>query len=314
LKKTGFVLTIAAFAGCALPAIAGPVTVPDATMLTSLTSCEVQTCGTNPHTLTYNGLFSGYSTQTVGEGAFISVSGTPFPVLTAEVPTEGANADINAQFTYFFEVVPISGDTTQTPVLLGVNATGSNTVNTTGNGTHGNPTNDAATFLGLQVVSNSGGAPVFIDRTIIQYEAGINNDLSCTPENTTPAPVGAGFLGTVTVSCGASSGSGGINETGSYMISTNQVYDVTLQTDITVGTANDGNAAGAGTVEGIVTMDPTFTVPAGYMIITSAGIGNGAPAAAPEPATWTMLAAGMGLVILAKRRVSRANRGGVPVR
>jgi hypothetical protein len=196
-------------------------------------------------------------------------------------------------------------------VLLGVDATGSNTVNTTGNGTHGQPTNSAGTFLGLQVVSNSGGAPVFMDQAILQYEADINNDLSCSPENTSPTPVGAGFLGAATVSCGASSASGGINETGSYTISTNQVYVVTLQTDITVTTANDGNANGAGTVEGIVTMDPIFTVPAGYTIILSTGVGNGVQSSSgvPEPATWTMLAAGMGLLILAKRRrASRASR------
>jgi hypothetical protein len=309
-------LTIATFAGCALPGWAAAVTVPDATMLTSLTSCETQTCGTNPHALNYNGLFSGYSTETVGEGAFISVSGTPFPVLTADVPTEGANADINAQFTYFFEVVPNSGNPNPAPVLLGVNATGSNSVNTTGNGTHGQPTNSAGSFLGLDVTSNSGGGLVFQDRVILQYEAGINNDLSCSPENTTPAPLGAGSVGAVTVSCGASSASGGINETGSYTISTNQVYDVTLQTDITVTTANDGNAAGAGTVEGLVTMDPTFTVPAGYTIVLSTGVGNGlqGQSGVPEPATWTMLAAGMGLLIAAKRRVSRASRDGARAR
>jgi hypothetical protein len=200
-------------------------------------------------------------------------------------------------------------------VLLGVNATGSNTVNTTGNGVHGNPSNDAGSFLGLEVTSNSGGGVVFQDKVILQYSSGINDDLSCGSTNTTPAPVGNGFLGAATVSCGASSASGGINETGSYMIVTNQVYDVTLQTDINVGTANDGNASGAGTVEGMVTMDPTFTVPAGYTIILSAGIGN-TPAASgvPEPATWSMLAAGMGLLVLAKRRVSRANRGGAPAR
>jgi hypothetical protein len=198
-------------------------------------------------------------------------------------------------------------------VLLGVNGTGSSAVNTTGNGTHGQPSNDAGTFLGLEVTSNSGGGVVFQDRVILQYEAGINDDLSCSPENTSPAPLGAGVLGAATVSCGASSASGGINETGSYMISTNQVYDVTLETNITVGTANDGNASGAGTVEGIVTMDPNFTVPAGYTLVLSAGVGNGVQgqSGVPEPATWTMLAAGMGLLIAAKRRsVSRANRDG----
>jgi hypothetical protein len=310
LKPTGFFFTIAASTAFALPGWAATV-VPDATMLTSLTSCEVQTCGVNPHTLTYNGLLSGYSTQTVGEGAFISASGFASPVLSAQVPTSGANADINAQLTYFFEVVPNGGSTTPAPVLLGVSAVGTNTVNTTGNGTHGNPSNSASSFLGLQVVSNSGGAPVFIDNVILQYQAGINNDLSCT-STTDSSAAGVGVVGASTVSCGASSGSGGITEAGSYMISTNQVYAVTLQTDITVGTANDGNASGAGTVEGIVTMDPTFTVPVGYSLILSASVGNGTQSGVPEPATWTMLAAGMVFLILANRqRVSRANRAGV---
>jgi hypothetical protein len=258
---------------------------------------------------------SGYSTQTVGEGAFITESVSPFPVLTADVPTEGANADINAQLTYFFEVVPNSGNTTQTPVTLGVNATGSNAVNTTGNGVHGQPSNSASTFLGLEVQSNSGGAVVFEDNVILQYANDINNDLSCSSSNTSPTPLGAGVLGASTESCGASSASGGITETGSYAISTNQVYAVTLQTDITVTTANDGNASGAGTVEGLVTMDPDFTVPAGYTILLSSGVGNGVQSGVPEPATWTMLAAGMGLLIVAKRRrVSRASRDGAQAR
>jgi hypothetical protein len=84
--------------------------------------------------------------------------GIDVSVLSAQVPTTGANADINAQLTYYLEVVPNSGSLTPAAVLLGVNATGSSTLNTTG-GTDGNPTNSGNSFLGLQVTSNSGGAP-----------------------------------------------------------------------------------------------------------------------------------------------------------
>jgi len=70
----------------------------------------------------------------------------------------------------------------------------------------------------------------------------------------------------------------------------NAVYQVVMQT---IATAYDGHTASA-------YVDPTFTAPAGYTVVTSAGIGNGAPVAAtPIPAAlplFTAALAGFGLL------------------
>jgi hypothetical protein len=119
-------------------------------------------------------------------------------------------------------------------------------------------------------------------------------------------------LGTAGIGCGGSSVSGGFNETGSYSISTNSLYEVVMIEMLQVGTDNNGLAQGPGTVQANAFIDPTFTVPAGFQIDLSPGVGN---SSTPEPGTWAMLSAGIGLLAAAKvRRVNRSNRVSAPTR
>src|SRR5580658_2839405 len=98
---------------------------PAAGIITDLTQCETQTCGSFTPNLTYNGAFSSFpGTQTVGEGSYVTATGTPLPTLSSQVPTAGASAVISAELLYYIEVVPLNGNTNVTPVQLGVNAVG----------------------------------------------------------------------------------------------------------------------------------------------------------------------------------------------
>jgi MYXO-CTERM domain-containing protein len=92
--------------------------------------------------------------------------------------------------------------------------------------------------------------------------------------------------------------SGGFNETGSYSISTNSLYEVVLNEIVTVGTHNNGFGEGAGTVQGTSFIDPTFTVPAGFQLDLSPGVGNSSTA--PEPGDWMMVAAGLALLVFTR--------------
>ena len=203
-----------------------------------------------PHNLSYNGPLSGYSgTQTVGEGANVTITGSPLPSVNSQVPTSGANAIITAELNYLIEVVPVDGDPNVVPVQLGVNAVGTTSASTVANSspTIGGGLNDAADFLQLALLSDSSGTAVFSDTVTLQYVIGLSNQGVCSDSNTSTT-TGAGFISNVSLSCGGSSASGGINETGSYSISANDLYEVVMIANITVATQNDGNANGSGSV------------------------------------------------------------------
>jgi hypothetical protein len=240
--------------------------------------------------------------QTVGEGSFVTTTGFPLPTLNSQVPTAGANSLITAELNYFLEVVPLNGNTNSVPVQIGVNAVGTTSVTTVANstpdpGVKASGLNDASDFLQLALLSDSSGGAVFSDTVNLHYINGfIFNQgvvVGCDSENTSGA-TGAGFITGVTAGCGSSTASGGINENGSYSISTNAIYEVVMIANLTVGTANDGLALGSGSVLANEFIDPAFSVPTGYQLVLSDGIGNGA--AAPEPGAWMMAAAGLGLI------------------
>jgi hypothetical protein len=311
--KSTILSSVAAFATLALPAFGSPLVLTPATITVDLTQCEVQTCGSLPPNVTYNGPLSGFSgSVAAGEGISVTATGFPFPTLTSTVPLSGASALIDAELIYLIEVVPTNGDTTVSPVEIGVNGVGSTFATTIGTG------NEANAFVELQLASDSGGDAVFDDIADILYNPGVANNV-CQPGNSSNTR-GAGFispppLGTAGISCSGSSVSGGFNETGSYSISTNSLYVVTLNEIVQVGTgSNNGFGQGPGTVQGSSFIDPTFTVPAGFQIDLSPGVGN-TNAAAPEPGTWAMLSVGLGLLAAAKvRRVTRSTRAFAPTR
>ena len=292
-------------------ALSAPVIVADvlpaAGIVTDLTQCETQTCGIYPPNVTYNGAFSSFpGTQTVGEGSYVTATGFPLPTLSSQVPTAGASALISAELLYYIEVVPLNGNTNIAPVQLGVNATGTTSATTVANTASiiGGGLNDAADFLQLELTSNSSGTPVFNDSVSIIYVNGTNNSGQCTTSSNTSTTSGAGYISSASIGCVGSTVSGGINETGSYSISSNSVYVVTLQANIHVSTTNDGDANGSGSVQASELIDPTFTVPAGYQVLTSAGIGHSS--AAPEPGTWMMLATGLSLCVVTRAIGARA--------
>ncbi len=297
----GSAAAIAAFAAFALPAWATPLA--PANISTSLDQCEVQLCGSLPPLASYDGTLSGFSTETVGEGASVSASGFSSPSLTTTIPVAGANADISAELTYLIEVVPTSGNAAT--VQLGVNAVGSISTTTVGH-SPGDPTSDASAFtlVQLQLSSDDSGTVVFNDVASIVYESGTDDSGACTSVSNTSSTRGAGTLGPASVSCGTSTASGGFNETGTYTIATNAPFLVTMQADLNLGTDNNGDAVGPGTVQGQAVVDPIFTVPTGFALEISPGVGNSLPVSSvPEPTTWTILAAGTGfLMIVVKRR------------
>src|SRR5580658_7319322 len=135
-------LAIAALSVLALPGWADGISLAPATISTSLDQCGSQTGGpcVNAPLAHYTGNLSGFSTETVGAGAFVSANGFGSPILTANVPTNSANADISGDLQYLIEVSGASG-----PVSLGVNSIGSISVNTSGT-SPGDPTNDASLF------------------------------------------------------------------------------------------------------------------------------------------------------------------------
>jgi hypothetical protein len=300
-----FTFVLATFAGLELPCLASTVSVPAATLSTTLDQCISQTCGALPGFANYNGNFSSFpGTQTVGEGAFITVTGSPFPSIDSVVPVSGANAILDAELIYYFELVPIDGNTNVTNVQIGVNAFGTLSAQTISNST---PVGNNAQNMLLQLaLENSGGGVVFNDTTAFNYSLSLNNG-QCQPQVVTSfTATGAGTVPTGSLSCGGSSLSGEINEKGSYNINSNSLYMVIMNSTMQVGTGNDGLAHGTGTVQAVAYLDPFFTAPAGYQIELSSGIGN---SNTPEPSTWSLLAAGIVLLIAANRLNAFGSRG-----
>ncbi len=301
IYKPTFFLPLAAFASLALPGLGSSILLAPASITVDATQCEVQTCGSFPHNTTYSGPLSGFSGPVfAGEGISVSATGFPFPTLTSTVPLSGANAIIDAELTYLIEVVPNDGSSTVAPVQIGVNAVGSDFATTIG------LENSANADVELALLSDSSGTPVFDDAADILYNPGMANGI-CVPGNSSNTR-GAGFispapLGTAGINCGGSSVSGGFNETGSYSISSNLLYEVVMNETVTVGTGNNGLGQGPGTVQGNSFIDPIFTVPNGYQLELSSGVGNSN--AAPEPGAWMLVAAG--LALLAFTRVIRAS-------
>ena len=299
MKLKSFVLVIAA-----LPASAASITLSPATISTSLTQCEVQNfgpCGVYPANTGYNGNLSGFTTETVGTGAFFTASGFSSPTITSDVTTSVANAIDDGELQYLIEVAGATG-----PVSLGVNSIGSISIDTTG------PSNDAIAFslVQLELESDESGSAVFNDYASFDYQADYDPENgSCSIYNNSIASSTIPGVATLSVSpaCGGSTASGGFDETNLYTVQANSLYLVIMQADLSIGSDNGSNLnqPSNGTVEGIATVDPIFTVPNGYTLELSSGVGNSV-ALSPEPATWIMFATGMVLLIAGKRRFMSA--------
>jgi hypothetical protein len=82
----------------------------------------------------------------------------------------------------------------------------------------------------------------------------------------------------------------------SYQLALNAVYGVA----ITAGISNDGVAASMSAY-----VDPYFTVPTGYSLVLSDGIGNALIAGTPLPAALPLFGAGLGVIGLLGWRRNR---------
>jgi hypothetical protein len=228
---------------------------------------------------------------TVGLGTTVTAMGSPLPTLSATVSgSTGGGAE--TQLLYYFEVVPIGGGTTVAPVEIGVTATGSTSTSTAGSLQSGNT-------LVQMVISGAAGTGVNDEANVVY---GVENcEPTCATFNSS-STLGAGFVSTpgvdgAVISEAGSSMSGGFTETGTYSEFTNLVYKVSLSENI--------QSSGSGGASSSVSIDPMITVPVGYELELSPGIGNGTPSIVPEPVgTWAVLSAGMVVLIAAKRRKS----------
>jgi len=110
------------------------------------------------------------------------------------------------------------------------------------------------------------------------------------------ATIGTVDFLTTCVTVASSDCSRSFSDDSQYIFNTNVVYSVQLSAGVTV-ISEPGNPESASAF-----VDPTFGVPTGYSVVTSAGIGNGVP----EPSTWAMMLLGFaGLGFVAYRKVRR---------
>jgi hypothetical protein len=218
-------------------------------------------------------------------------SAPSFAIQGSVLTTNGGSAGGGGTMVYFFEVVPNNGNTTPTAVNVGVTATGSVSATTSGGSTATDGENGAVAQAELQIAGNT----TLTDLAELSYSYGCT-DVSCTATNVSQA-TGSATVSTPGVngaSVGASSNMfGGFSESGtSLSVETNTAIEIQLSVQL--------NINGATGASGSASIDPIITVPNGYMLIESAGVGNSA--AAPEPGTWVLLAAGCGLLCAVKRR------------
>ena len=86
-----------------------------------------------------------------------------------------------------------------------------------------------------------------------------------------------------------------------YMLKANTLYEVVMYAAVYAALGVQGGAF----------VDPSFVAPAGYTVLTSAGIGNGALATTPIPAALPLFASALGGLALFGRRKKKAAAPGV---
>jgi hypothetical protein len=231
--------------------------------------------------------------------AKLTASGFGSPHMTASTGTTIDFGSIAAgTLLYFFEVVPQSGSTAPSPVKVGIDAKGSISVTTSGDG------QDSSSSVQL-IVGTGPGGNIVNDLAQVDYNAGCDPGLvpPCSTKDLSFV-AGKGFVSTPGVdgatlaAPGVSYMFGGFQENGTYALSTNTPYEVDMATTV--------NVAGG---SGKASIDPFIVVPSGYNLELSPGVGN---SPVPEPGMWVPLAAGAICLLAAKRRsVNRASRCGV---
>jgi PEP-CTERM motif-containing protein len=302
---------VLAFAGCTAPSWASSITLQPATVVqATVGNCATSPCQTNVTqsssvtgvllsnfgdsyvTSSFTPGLNGITLDTPGSmtangNATLSISGFPFPSMSGSLTySQGSingGAAEQAELTYYFAVIPNNGNTSQTPVQIQVNSLGSIIESTSGD------LNASNVNITLQIPG------------VLDDEAQAAYSYACTPSDCPPTIVnsslteGNGFVSTPGVNGAVigqtSSMSGGINESGIYTVNTNTTYEVIMQMNAQGGADGGGSASWY--------LDPTITVPGTDTLQLSSGVGNSS--SVPEPATWTLLACGIGLICAAKR-------------
>jgi len=312
LKRTPiFFLTLAAFVCLTAPGWGD--TLPIATINATVSGCTTNPCSGNfLQTATQNGPLSSFGENynitsfipglqetgvntpgmlSVGLNSTISAMGFPFPTLSATVAgSTGGGAQ--SQFDYYFEVVQVGGGATPAAVQVGVTATGSTSTSTAGSLQSGDT-------LVQMVISGAAGTGVDDEANVVYGVEDCDPPKPCVTFDSS-STLGAGFVSTpgvggAVIAEAGSTMSGGFNETGTYSEFTNIVYEVSLKEDI--------QSAGNGGASSSAFIDPVITVPNGYELEFSPGIGNSEPATGvPEPSSVILLVTALLAVALVLRR------------
>jgi len=237
-----------------------------------------------------NAIVSTSGALTVGGGgssATATPSATPAPSLSAA--TVGASSGIGSEgsqnvLTYYFEVVSSTGATGT--ANINVQATGAVSAQ------NGASTGQLATALAQLTIGGNGSVLDDLANATFAVGNGSTNNGSTT--------AGAGFISPgATVSTAGSLITGGFNENGTYTVNLGQVYDVMLSTYVNCG--NPGGSMCSASIDPIITDDSQNS-----SLVFSAGFGDSAVGAVPEPSTWAMMILGFaGVGFMAYRRKSK---------
>jgi hypothetical protein len=208
-----------------------------------------------------------------------TASGSPKVTASASTVTGVGGTLTDSSLTYYFEVIPDEGQGALTPVTVGVTALGEISGSTT------SPPSSYGSLNSANVTADFQIAYTFNEITQAYYGYSCvlsDNDCSQTYNGSTP---------NVTVNFGPTSTFSGVFslQDAPLALITDHPYQVTLTAAIAIG-----DYPGVATAS----VDPMFTVPAGYTLELSPGIGNGVP----EPAAWTMMLVGVGGAGAALRR------------
>jgi hypothetical protein len=212
----------------------------------------------------------------VGNSGSVTLNAAALSLVTT---ASGPDLDDTGSLDFWFEVVKTTSTSPADTVDIGVDAKGSLSVSTVGEG--GGNLNDGQVTSSLLITPGPGTTTLF-DQTQAYYGYYVYGGSSQIYDDNT-ANV-SGVLGPTA----SFTGSFALHDD-PISVSLGRPYEVQLTADV-IG----GGAAATGTAS----IDPTFIAPPGYEIEFSPGIN----AAVPEPSTWALMIVALGGVGAALRR------------
>lgn len=250
---------------------------------------NVSAPGSNPASYTYVKSTPGsMSLGTYGSNNFsyVAIDGSPRITVAAANTAYVGGTITSGTLSYNFRIVDDANPSMVLPVTIGLSGSGS---------LHGSatpPPSASGSYVGANVVSELTVNYIYDEKAMAYFSNACNfaSGFCQTVNNSTP---------NVTVNFGPD----GTTYSGAFVladkplsIDTGLIYGVTLSTALGIG-----GAPGVA----FATVDPTFSLPAGYSLELSPGILNGA---VPEPSVWSLMTVGAGLVGAFERRRRRGSR------